>query len=74
MLAPQGRTIVPGLVLLRTCKQIHDEAASFFYAANSFQCYVLKVIPRQCTSEGKIQCPDPNSFVSSTTFLDAQAI
>ncbi|KAF1950764.1 hypothetical protein CC80DRAFT_597851 [Byssothecium circinans] len=33
-------TSVPGLVLLRTCRQIHDEAPSIFYGANSFLCDV----------------------------------
>ncbi|KAF2799871.1 hypothetical protein K505DRAFT_44304 [Melanomma pulvis-pyrius CBS 109.77] len=33
---PQAPTKVAALVLLRTCKQIHDEAASIFYGANSF--------------------------------------
>jgi hypothetical protein len=33
---PNAPTKVPALVLLQTCKQIHDEAASVFYAANSF--------------------------------------
>jgi hypothetical protein len=74
MLAPQKRTKFPGLILLRTCKQIHDEAASFFYEANSFQCYILKLIPVQCASEGMIQCPSLNSFISPTNFLDPLAI
>ena len=74
MLAPSERTTVPGLVLLRTCKQVHDEVASLFYAANSFQCYVLRAIPVQYVSEGKIQCPDLTSFLSPTTFLDPQAV
>jgi hypothetical protein len=74
ILAPQKRTIVPGLVLLRTCRQIHDEAASFFYEVNSFQCYILKLIPVQCASEGSIQCPNLTSFISPTTFLDPLAI
>jgi hypothetical protein len=74
ILALQKRTIVPGLVLLRTCRQIHDEAASFFYEVNSFQCYILKLIPVQCASEGSIQCPNLTSFISPTTFLDPLAI
>ena len=32
----RSTTKVPALVLLQTCKQIHDEVASVFYAANSF--------------------------------------
>jgi hypothetical protein len=74
ILAPQKRTKVPGLILPRTCKQIHEEAASFFYEANLFQCYILKVIPVQCASEGSIQCPNLDSFISPTTFLDPLAI
>ncbi|ORY16782.1 hypothetical protein BCR34DRAFT_556634 [Clohesyomyces aquaticus] len=35
-------TKVPGLVLLSVCKQVHDEAASLFFAANSF--YVSMVV------------------------------
>ncbi|KAF2275584.1 uncharacterized protein EI97DRAFT_467757 [Westerdykella ornata] len=35
-LTRENRTNVPSLTLLRTCKQIHDEAASVFYAGNSF--------------------------------------
>jgi hypothetical protein len=74
ILAPQKRIIAPGLVLPRKCKQIHDEAASFFYEANSFQCYILKLIPVQCASEGSIQCPNLTSFISPTTLLDPLAI
>jgi hypothetical protein len=74
MLAPRKRSTVPGLALLRTCKQIYDEAASFFYATNSFQCYVHKVIPVQCASAGRIQCPNLSSFVSPLTFCDPLAI
>jgi hypothetical protein len=69
ILAPQKRIILP-----RKCKQIHDEAASFFYEANSFQCYILKLIPVQCASEGSIQCPNLTSFISPTTLLDPLAI
>ncbi|KAF2816654.1 uncharacterized protein BDZ99DRAFT_543350 [Mytilinidion resinicola] len=32
-------TSVPCLHLLKICKQLHDEAASVFYAANSFYCH-----------------------------------
>jgi hypothetical protein len=48
-------TKVPALVLLQTCKQIHYEAASVFYAANSFYVatsqHVTLVIGRQPLSE-----------------------
>jgi hypothetical protein len=74
ILAPQKRTTVPGLLLLQICKQIHDEVASLSYAMNLFQCFVLKVIPVPCISEGRIQCPKLNFFISPTTFLDSLAI
>jgi hypothetical protein len=37
---PRGTTKVPTLVLLRVCKQIHDEAASVFYGGNSFYYFI----------------------------------
>jgi hypothetical protein len=48
-----------GLVLLRTCKQIHDEAASVFYAANSFYVEAEKVMdvrvrPPEGTAKGVV--------------------
>ncbi|KAF2188319.1 hypothetical protein K469DRAFT_93792 [Zopfia rhizophila CBS 207.26] len=43
-LMPREPTRVPALVLLQTCKQIHDEAASIFYAANSFYVHVEKFV------------------------------
>jgi hypothetical protein len=47
---PNAPTKIPALVLLQTCKQIHDEAASVFYAANSFYVQTsqhVKLIPGQ---------------------------
>lgn len=36
----ESPTRIPELSLLRVCKQVHDEASSFFYSANSFYCSV----------------------------------
>jgi hypothetical protein len=47
---PNAPTKIPALVLLQICKQIHDEAASVFYAANSFYVQTsrhVKLIPGQ---------------------------
>ena len=35
---------VPAIRLLETCKQIHEEASSIFYAANSFYFYCQRII------------------------------
>jgi hypothetical protein len=32
-------TSIPGLRILKVCRQLHEEAASVFYAANSFYCH-----------------------------------
>lgn len=40
-LTPKKSTKIPELAsLLRTCKQVHDEVASLFYASNSFYCSI----------------------------------
>jgi hypothetical protein len=51
-LTEKKTTKVPALKLLRVCKQLHDEAASIFYAANSFYCstkceFSLKTTPHE---------------------------
>lgn len=54
-------TKVPALVLLRTCKQVHEEAASFFYAANSFYCQANRTV-----------CYPPGPSTSLPTPLESQ--
>ncbi|KAF2121144.1 hypothetical protein BDV96DRAFT_594375 [Lophiotrema nucula] len=55
--APSKTTKVPGLLLLRVCKQIKDEAASVFYAANSFYVQLekeLSVLSKGRLSKGRM--------------------
>ncbi|KAF2655595.1 hypothetical protein K491DRAFT_423467 [Lophiostoma macrostomum CBS 122681] len=47
---PGYTTKVPALVLLRVCKQIHDEAAGVFYGGNSFYCCVKQLLRGRRTS------------------------
>jgi len=54
---PSQVTRVPGLALLQTCRQLHDEAPAFFYASNTFNCYVRKIIPAQKASAEEPQYP-----------------
>lgn len=73
-------TRVPGLAILRVCKQMHDEAASIFYAANSFYCYVEKEIhiardmtfayPKTCNHQFRLWAlsPDPEVEASDIFF------
>jgi hypothetical protein len=51
-ITPAAVAKISGVVLLRTCKQIYDEAAAFFYANNTFYCCVMKLVPaRRATVE-----------------------
>ena len=64
-LMPNKPTKVPALILLRTCKQIHDEAASIFYAANSFYCNIekeIRLLPRE-----KVEYPPLGDLYLSPT-------
>ena len=74
VLSPLTHTNIPGLVLLRTCKQLHDETASFFYTVNSFQCYIRKSVLVQSATVASIQLPDITSLISYKFFQDPLAI
>lgn len=54
--SPSQITKVPGLAILRTCRQIHDEAAAVLYGNNSFLCCMQKVVPAQ-KAASNTQCP-----------------
>jgi hypothetical protein len=74
VLSPLIHTNIPGLVLLRTCKHLHDEAASFFYTMNSFQCYIRKSVLAQSPSTADFQLPEINSCVSRNLLRNPLAI
>jgi hypothetical protein len=63
-------TNVPGLVLLRTCKQLHAEAAAFFYSKNTFHCCIKKIMPAQPASTKNPQCPARRARVDSRNLHD----
>jgi hypothetical protein len=69
-LAPSQVTKVPGLVLLRTCKQVHDEVAALFYARNAFSYYVKKIVPMQKASIDHPQHPSIRSAPDHYTLRD----
>lgn len=46
-ISPSQIIQVPGLVILRTCRQVHDEAAAIFYGSSRFICWVQKIVPAQ---------------------------
>jgi hypothetical protein len=56
-ITPSQITRVPGLILLQTCQQLHDEGSAFFYASNTFHCHVAKIVPAQKASAGQLQFP-----------------
>lgn len=67
---PSQVTRVPGLALLQTCRQLHDEASAFFYASNTFNCYVRKIIPAQKASAEEPQYPKIRARLNSRTLSD----
>lgn len=67
-------TKITGISLLRTCTQLHDEATSFFYAKNSFQCYIRKSVLAQSVSTANIQLPHITSLISPKFFHDPLAM
>jgi hypothetical protein len=56
-ITPAAVSTISGVVLLRTCKQIYDEAAAFFYAKNTFHCCVIKLVPAQRATVESPQYP-----------------
>jgi hypothetical protein len=56
-ITPAAVSKIPGVVLLRICKQIHEEAAAVLYARNTFHCCVRKLVPAQKVSVGSPQYP-----------------
>ena len=74
VLSPMIHTRLSGMALLRTCTQLHDEAASFFYARNSFQCYIRKSVLAQSASTANIQLPHITSSISPKFFRDPLAM
>jgi hypothetical protein len=69
-ITPSQITRVPGLVLLQTCRQLHDEASAFFYASNTFRCHVAKIVPAQKASAGQLQFPAIRAQIDCHTLSD----
>ncbi|KAF2467616.1 uncharacterized protein BDR25DRAFT_344730 [Lindgomyces ingoldianus] len=59
-LMPAYSTKVPGLILLQTCKQVHDEAASIFFAANAFYIHMQKEV--KVKQNTQVQYPDTDQL------------
>jgi hypothetical protein len=69
-ITPTHVTNVPGLVLLQTCKQLHDEVVALFYSRNTFSCVVTKIVPAQKSSIEDPQYPSSKSAIDSRTLHD----
>ncbi|KAF2496795.1 hypothetical protein BU16DRAFT_341874 [Lophium mytilinum] len=60
---------IPNLRILEVCKQVHDEAASVFYAANSFYCswgtraIAYENVPLDMIKFPKISAPWPEGLI-----------
>ncbi|KAF2829305.1 hypothetical protein CC86DRAFT_403949 [Ophiobolus disseminans] len=67
---PSEVTNVPGLTLLQTCRQLHDEAAAFFYASNTFHCLVKKILPTQRASTRQPQYPSFGARLDTRALRD----
>lgn len=57
-LTPQAPTRIAGMAFFRVCKQVHDEASSVLYAANSFYCTVKHEIRVQSGTKIKLREED----------------
>lgn len=67
---PAHITKVPGLVLLQTCKQLHDEVAALLYSRNTFSCTVAKIVPAQKSLTESSQYLCIKSALDSRTLHD----